>query len=69
MEEGKGAVGYVGCEWYERGVAYYAVNTVHIGVRAAGEEITSATLHPPPTPSTSQPFSPRTNLYTYLRPY
>lgn len=31
--------GYVGCGWYERGVAYYTVNIVHIGMRAAGEKI------------------------------
>lgn len=43
-EDGKGAVGYVGCGWYERGAAYYAVNTVHIGMRAAGEEITISPL-------------------------
>lgn len=27
-----------------RGTAYYAVNTVHIGVRAAGEGITTALI-------------------------
>jgi len=29
-----------------RGTTYYAVNTVHIGMRAAGKEITTALVHP-----------------------
>lgn len=46
--------------WYGRGAAYYAVNTVHIGTRAAGEGITTAPVLAPlsliPTPS-SRPLS------------
>lgn len=44
---GKSSLGYVGCRWYGRGAAYYAVNTVHIGMRAAGKGITTALAHPP----------------------
>jgi len=33
-------------EWHGRGTAYYAVNTVHIRLRASGEGITTTLIRP-----------------------
>lgn len=65
-EEGEGQLDMLDAEWQEHGVAYYAVNTVHIGMRAAGEEITAAL---PLQPLQLCPFSLRANMYTEPRPY
>lgn len=58
-EDGETVAGYVGCRWYVRGVAYYTVNTVHIGMRAAGEEIITS----PFCPLRLHLFSLWTNVY------
>lgn len=61
----RASLGYVGCGWYGRGAAYYAVNTVHIGMRAAGKGITTALAHPP-TPH--GPLESTSSLRSHTQP-
>ena len=59
---GKSWARYVGCGWYERGAAYYAVNTVHIGTTAAGEGITTNPFPTQPSCAISPPLNPSSLL-------